>query len=1339
MSETNNINVAILNDIIIGRVEPQIYAFTTETIPNYLKVGDTYRPIETRLKEWREHFPNLEKKFGYVAKVDDETFFRDYAVHSFLENELKRKRLKPNTLHNIPYYSNEFFENATEKDLQEAIEDIKSKHQNNDSKYQYYRFDESHIPITHTYKRTENYPLRPNQKKTVDNFREAINKGRENLLMYAVMRFGKSFTSMCCAVEMGAKLVIVVSAKADVKGEWKRTVQSHVKFESYHFLESEDLLKSQTIIADKQKANEKIVLFLTLQDLQGVEIKSKHAALFENQIDLLLIDETHFGARAIEYGKVLNEKTSEQEKLSAAQQKNENKLNDNSIDDIQIIEKALKAKIRIHLSGTPYRILMNSEFTDEDIIAFYQFTDIADDQKKWDERVRKINEYREKLGKKEFDEWDNPYYGFPQMIRFAFNPNESSLKKMEELKKNGVTYAFSELFRPQSIIIDKTKNGHKKFLHEQEILDLLKVIDGSEQDPNLLSFLDYDKIKEGKMCRHIVCVLPYRASCDALEEVLKNNKFKHLSHYKIINISGVENENEYKDTTASSGVQKVIDKIKKYESDNLKTITLTVNRMLTGSTVPEWDTMLYLKDTASPQEYDQAIFRLQNQYIKVFKEPNGDEVKYNMKPQTLLVDFNPNRMFVMQEEKAQIYNVNTDTDGNLKLIERLKRELEVSPIIQLNKDKLVQVNPTDILNAVRAYSSNRSVLDEAKVIPLDFSLLENDAIREEIERQNEIGSTDGLKIKPHEKTGDGTELDLPTGTKNGDGGETGKSKADKKDNYEAIIRKKFASYYSRILFFAFCTEAKIISLQEIIDLIGKDAESIRIANNLELNIQILKLIRSHINHNVLSKLEYKIQNINSLANDTAISPIERASNAMKKFSRLSESEIVTPEIVTELMINSLPDNTITDSTLILDIASKQGEFVYAVYKKFGKKTASNFYSIPTSKLAYEFTRKVYKLLELNVNHIEASYTSYELIKENILIEDDIIKINNKKMKFNVILGNPPYQQSEGGANSITALPIYNHFVELSKRQNPEFLSLIIPTRWYSGGRGLDGFRDEMLNDIHICELHDFLKPELLFPNTNNRGGVCHFLWERNFDNKKNLTKVFTYKDDLTPSIKKRNLKTHNSDILIRHNIGVSIIEKVSNRFEFRTLAPNVSAAKAFGFRTYFINDDRFRSNTKGLNESIMCFGRGNSIGYVEKSEVISHNEWIDIWKVYVPEANNIGTELSDDNQNSFVGKPGTICTETFLVVGANLSLDEIASRNLSNYLRTKFARFMHSLAKISHHGTTKTYQFVPLQNFKTDSDIDWSKPTQEIDKQLYSKYNLSPEEIEFIESMIKPM
>lgn len=613
-----------------------------------------------------------------------------------------------------------------------------------------------------------------------------------------------------------------------------------------------------------------------------------------------------------------------------------------------------------------------------------------------------------------------------------------------------------------------------------------------------------------------------------------------------------------------------------------------------------------------------------------------------------------------------------------------------------------------------------------------------EAIKAEIERQGKIGSRQGIEIKPTE--GEGDEIDIDDLPDTGDDDDDDNPKSKTKDEEEVNDYKgQFAMYYARILFFAFLTDSRVKSLQEIINHIKGNSDNFRIASNLNLDDIILNLLQKHINPFILSELDYKIQNINSLANDTAISPIERASNAMKKFSRLSDSEIVTPEIVTDKIISGLPAKAIDKNSTMLDIASKQGEFVYAVYKKFGKDVANKFYSIPTSKIAYEFTRKVYKLLELDVKLIEASYTSYELISENKFIEKETIKINNKKMKFNVIVGNPPYQQSEGGANSNTALPIYNLFVNFAKSHNPEYISLIMPTRWYAGGRGLDDFRDQMLNDIHISELHDFLKPELIFQNINLRGGICHFLWERDFDNLKNLTKVFTYKDDLTPSIKKRSLKTHNSDILIRHNIGVSIIEKISKSLKFETLAPHVSAAKAFGFRTYFIKDEKFRSDANLLNEPITCFGRGNSIGYVEKSEVISHSEWIDVWKVYVPESNNIGTELSDDNQNSFVGKPGTICTETFLVVGANLALDKTASTNLSKYLRTKFARFMHSLAKISQHGTTKTYQFVPLQNFKSDSDINWNMPTEKVDKQLYAKYKLTDEEIKFIESMIKPM
>ena len=1318
MAKANNINIDVLDDIIIGRVEPQIYAFTTETIPNYLKVGDTYRPIEMRLNEWRKHFPNLEKKFEDVAKVDDETFFRDYAVHFFLENELNKSRLKPNALKGIPYYSNEFFENATVADLQEAIEDIKSGHQNNESKYQYYRFDESHIPITHTYARSENYPLRPNQEETVKRFREAINKGRNNLLMYAVMRFGKSFTSMSCAVEMGANLVVVVSAKADVKEEWKRTVESHLKFDGYCFLDSTSLLTSETIIAEKQKAKEKIVLFLTLQDLQGEEIKTKHKEVFENQIDLLLIDETHFGARAVEYGIVLKN-----ENLSTKEIKSELKLNDNTLDDLEITNKVFNAKIRIHLSGTPYRILMNSEFTNDDIIAFYQFTNIAEDQEQWD---------LENLNKDEIKEWDNPYYGFPQMIRFAFNPNESSRKKMEEMKKNGVTYAFSELFRPQSITIDKENKLHKKFKYEKEILDLLKVIDGSEDDSNLLSFLDYDKIKEGKMCRHIVCVLPYRASCDALEELIKNNKFKHLSNYEIINISGVENEKSFKDT------QSVQAKIKKCESENIKTITLTVNRMLTGSTVPEWDTMLYLKDTTSPQEYDQAIFRLQNQFIKIFKEPNGDVVKFNMKPQTLLVDFNPNRMFQMQEHKSQIYNVNTDKNGNSLLEERIRKELEISPIIVLNNNKIVQIQPADILDAVRQYSSSRSVFDEATTISIDYSLLDIDAIKAEIERQNKIGSRQGLEIPPAKGEGDEIDIDDSTDDNEDENEENAKSKS-KDDEAVNDYKGQFAMYYARILFFAFLTDSRVKSLQEIINHIKDNADNLRIASNLSLETTILDLFQKHINPFILSELDYKIHNINSLANDTAISPVERASNAMKKFGRLSEWEVVTPESITEIMINSLPENSISDSSLLLDIASKQGEFVYAVYKKFGKKTASNFYSIPTSKLTYEFTRKVYRLLELDVNLIEHNYTSLDLIKENDLIKDETIKINNKLMKFNVIVGNPPYQQSDGGAQA-SAKPIYNLFVESAKELNPSYISIIMPTRWYAGGKGLDEFREIMLNDKHISELHDFLKPDILFQNTNNRGGICYFIRDKSYDNSKNLTKLFTYKNNLTPVLNIRSLKTPDSDILIRHSIALEIISKVKSHKDFKTFENHISSRKPFDLEGNVVNDaKKFRLDKKGLKKPIMCYGKSKKIGYVERDEITKNANWIDNYKVFAPYANNIGTELNDDNLNAFVGEPKTICTETYIVMGATLSLDLITSTNLVKYFFTKFARFMHSLPKVSQHGTSKTYKFVPLQNFTAKSDIDWSKSTVEIDKQLYAKYKLTPEEIDFIESMIKPM
>ena len=1313
MPSSNQVNTEILKEFIFGRVEPQIYAFTTETIPNYLKVGDTYRPIEKRLNEWRKHFPNLEKTFQVAAKVDDDTFFRDFAVHKYLEKNIQKTRLLRDTISCIPYYSNEFFKDTTANDLDNAIIDIKSSYKKNNLSYKFYK---SGIPVVHSYNRIDCYKPRPNQQETIDKFNKAIKNDRNNLLMYAVMRFGKSFTSMCCAIEMDAKIVVIVSAKADVKEEWKKTVESHMNFEEFLFIDSDSLLKNDTIIQDITQSNKKIALFLTLQDLQGDLIKDKHKELFKSKIDLLLIDETHFGARALEYGKVLKG-------FSSREKNSEIKLNDESLDELDKTTKTIKPKVRIHLSGTPYRILMDSEFTNEDIIAFYQFTNIAEDQENWNKKH---------LIEDDIKEWDNPYYGFPEMIRFAFNPNESSRKKMEYLKSIGISYSFSELFKPESILKDIKKNLHKKFLYEREVFDLLRVIDGSKKDSNILGFLDYDKLKDGKMCRHIVCVLPYRASCDAFEKLIKSSKFKNLGSYEVINISGVDNDKIYKDT------QSVKDKISKCENEGKKTITLTVNRMLTGSTVPEWDTMLYLKDTASPQEYDQAIFRLQSQFIKIYKEPDGDIVKYNMKPQTLLVDFNPNRMFHIQEQKSQIYNVNVESNGNTKLEERIERELKISPIITMNNNKIVEVEPTDILDAVRKYSSERSVLDEAVSISIDYSLLDIEEIKLLIDRQAKIKSKQGLEIKPSEGEGDGIVVEGDSGTD--EKKEPGTAKVSKTDE-DLNYKEKFAMYYARMLFFAFLTESKIKSLNEIINIMDIDENNIRISSNLNLESKDLSLFQKNVNPFVLSELDYKIQNINSLANDSIVPPMIRASNAMKKFGRLSESEVVTPENITNRMMSLIALKDINESTLLIDIASKQGEFVYAAFKRFGKKVANNFYSIPTSKIAYEFTRKVYKLLELNLDNIEKDFISYDLIQDNNLIECEEIKINNYSMKFDVVVGNPPYQSSDGGGGlGSSAKPIYQDFVNIAKQLKPNYICMVMPTRWYAGGKGLDKFREQMLDDKNIVELHDFLKPELVFPNTNNRGGVCYVLWNSEYDNTEKLTKVFTYIGNLdNPEINTRKLKTEGSDILIRHTLAIEIVKKVKSINTFNSFENYVSSRKPFGFDSKFNRSPEFHQTQEGLSNPIVCYAKGRSVGYIDGNKFEFNKKRLDSYKVFTAFANNIGTELNDDNLNTFIGEPKSVCTETYIILGDKLEVDKISANNISKYFTTRFARFLHGIAKSNQNATSKTYKFVPLQNFEADSDIDWEKSIEEIEKQLYKKYKLNKKEVDFIEKTIKSM
>lgn len=1314
-------DTTFLDGIITGRVEPYIYAFTTERVPNYLKVGDTARGVQVRLDEWKKIFPNLIKQYEHSAQIDEETIFRDYSVHAFLEKEKGKERLQPNTFRELPYYSNEFFKEATMADLNEAILDIHQSAIKKDGKYQFYSPDR--LPQTFTYERKETFAPRDNQQQVIDNFKKAVDAGHTNLLLYAVMRFGKSFTAMCCAKEMDAKIVVVVSAKADVEEEWKKTVESHVDFADYKFLNSKSLRSSETIITDTLAADEKVALFLKLQDLQGEKIKAKHKEVFEHQIDLLIIDETHFGARATSYGKVLQEQRFKKSEI-AKELKSVDGFE--TLDQVEDAVKALDTKVRIHLSGTPYRILMGDEFQKEDIIAFVQFTDIIDAQKQWDD---------EHLKDDECNEWDNPYYGFPQMIRFAFNPNESSIKKMEELRKRGITYALSELFRPHSMI-PKEDGSHQQFIHETEILDLLEVIDGTKEDENLFGFLDYDKIKEGKMCHHLVVVLPFRSSCDAMAALIsrEQKRFKNLSEYEIINIAGFDDIKKYKST---DDVKRTI---KDCEERGQKTLTLTVNRMLTGTTVPQWDTMIYLKGTASPQEYDQAIFRLQNQYVTTFKDENGDTIKYNMKPQTLLVDFDPNRMFRLQEMKSQLYNVNTEVQGNAQLKERIAKELSISPIIVLNKNKLQEVTPANITDAVREYSRNRSIIDDATEIPADNVLLDDTDILKVIQGVNPIDAKNGLQIKPSEDEGD--DYDTPDEPKEPENDDTNRdnNKKPQPNKQQEIednkLAKRLAAYYARILFFAFLTESVVKSLEEIIAAIPATEDNHRITKNLGLDINVLRVIQQKSNPFILQKLDFKIENVNDLIRDTTLTTLERVEVAMRKFGRLSDSEIVTPAKVADEMVSILPfeelDNK--EDTKFLDIASKQGEFSIALYKRFGEKVKARLYAIPTSTLAYEFTRKIYTLLGMPVENIFSDFTSYDLIGNN---NEKIIK-KLKDMQFNTIIGNPPYQ---GESDSTRKPPIYHMFYDVTFKLSNK-VSLITPGRFlFKVGQAPKDWMERMLSDKHFKVVDYFQKTNEIFDAVDIKGGIAISYWDANQDF--GPIGFFSEFSELRSILKKvRQHKTLTkesfSDMVSSQGIYKFSDEAFRSFPRIMEVQGKGTASKITSNSLENLSEIFLKEPCDDTEDCIQILGLNKKVRelrYVKK-EYIQPVASLEYYKVFVPEANGSGA-IGEVLSTPVIGMPIMGHTDTFLSVGLFKTLYEAEA--CLKYIKSKFARTMLGTLKATQHNPKDTWANVPIQDFTSNSDIDWSKSIPEIDAQLYVKYGLSEEEIAFIESIIKPM
>ena len=1310
-----------IDSLIHGRVDPYIYAFETNTIPNFLKIGDTYRPVEIRLDEWRKIYTDLHKKYEHIAKVDEKTYFRDYAVHDFLIHNGFR-RITKNDVSRNKYFSNEFFLGAKAKNVEQAIQDIQKSFDKNENRYSFYDAEE-HLPLgDFDFPRDADWEPRENQQEVIEKFSVAVKKDRSNLLMFAVMRFGKTFTSLCCAQAMKAKLVVVVCGKTAVRSEWKETVQRPKRFKDFCFVDSNSMKTNHSVVSKKLAQGQTVVVFLTMQDLLGDNIKNNHKDLFnlnkKKKLDLLIIDETHFGARAEEFGKLLDAANSKSDRKITKQEKTNGY--DESFDELENEIKLFLPKVKLHLSGTPYRILLDNEFEDSDIVGSVQYSDIVDAKEKWD---------RDNIEK---DEWENPYYGFPQMIRFAFDLNESAATKLSEFKSNGYAYDLNELFSPKAT--SKSDKNHNQFKHKNEVLDLLRAIDGSKNDRNVFSFLDYDKIKKGCMCRHIVMVLPYCASCDAMEELLNTENFNNLNDYKIINIAGFDADNALRKSDYASHVKS---KIEAAELQGKKTLSLTVGKMLTGCTVKEWDTMIFLRNTSSPQDYDQAVFRLQSQYVQTIKNnANGKIIKRDMKPQTLLVDFDPVRMYTLQHKKALIANINNAKRGNDVLTDKLKRELEIAPIICMNHSKLQKVVANDIVDSIRKYNASKSMMDETFDIEVDQRIFEDETIKAIISKQPEI-TAKGIHFEssPHssedgQKTGidDVYMPENPSAMQENENSENESKKSQQNENNEnKKLASKLQGYYFKLLLFAFLSEREEKTVNDIISHIENDADGKRIGKHLSINVSELKLVREGINPAILSCLENKIQNINQLGKE--IAP-EKIGIALKKMSRLSDSEVVTPDIVAKKLVDNLPDDISADSK-ILDIASKTGEFANALLQKYGKKIKNSVYSIPTSSVTYECTRKIYRLLGMPVEHIYSDFTSYDVIDKTK--GEHLIK-ELEDMKFDTVVGNPPYQ--EENANNGRKQPVYNLFMDASFKLS-KIVSLITPGRFlFNAGETPKDWNNKLLNDKHFSVLNYWSKSSDIFPTVEIKGGVAVTLRNQNKIFEK--ISIFTVYNELNKILQKvnqlENVNMRMDSIVSSQGVCRFTSELFSNYPQIEKLAGEGTGDKIL---SKVVEAGTIVFLPEKFSDSIQIIAKGKTeriIRFIHK-KYIQENAFIDSYKVLVPESNGNGAfEVFSSPE---ISKPQEAFSDTFLAIGA-FSTQEEAEACLK-YIKTKFARIMLGVLKVTQHNPKSTWKYVPLQDFTPNSDINWNKPIADIDRQLYKKYNLSEEEIAFIESKVKAM
>lgn len=342
-------------------------------------------------------------------------------------------------------------------------------------------------------------------------------------------------------------------------------------------------------------------------------------------------------------------------------------------------------------------------------------------------------------------------------------------------------------------------------------------------------------------------------------------------------------------------------------------------------------------------------------------------------------------------------------------------------------------------------------------------------------------------------------------------------------------------------------------------------------------------------------------------------------------------------------------------------------------------------------------------LDRDASHERHAYNFIHLTKQEA-----------EKMHFDVIVGNPPYQLSDGGGTGSSAMPIYQYFVQQAKKLDPRYISFIIPARWFAGGKGLDSFREEMLNDNHIKELFDYPDASDCFPGVSIEGGVLYFIRDSKYSGECKITTILRGDEE---SSMVRPLSEY--DTFIRWNAAIPILRRVQALHE-DTLNSRVTNRNPFSL-TGKVKLDNIDNPDK-----VKIYANKQE-GFIQRSQIQKNKELIDKYKVLISKAHGIGSYPDTVISKPIIALPRSACTETYLVVGSYGT--EIEAKNMARYTRTRFFRFLLSLRKLTQNITANSYSFIP----NLPMDQEWT------DEKLYKRYGITEKEQQFIESLVKEM